>query len=106
MLKLNEKLYKSIAEVAEELKLKEYVLRYWESQFSQLRPKRQSRKRLYTQHDIEIIKKIKYLLYDRGFTIKGVQNYLKNNMNNKEDKISQILEHLKALRKFLLKLSS
>jgi DNA-binding transcriptional MerR regulator len=106
VLKLNEKLYKSIAEVSDELKIKEYVLRYWETQFSQLRPKRQSRKRLYTQHDIDIIKKIEYLLYERGFTIKGVQNYLNHQTNDKDDKITQILEHLKSLRKFLLKLSS
>ena len=66
------KLYYSIGEVSKLTKLKPYVLRYWETEFKQLSPpKNRAGNRTYRQEDIEIVKKIKDLLYNRKFTIKG-----------------------------------
>ena len=73
------KLYYSISEVSEITALKQYVLRYWETEFSQLKPnKNKAGNRIYRSHDIDTILGIKSLLYDRKFTIKGAQQYLKN----------------------------
>ena len=72
------KLYYSISEVSEITELKQYVLRYWETEFSQLKPsKNQAGNRIYRSHDINVILDIKSLLYDRKFTIKGAQQHLK-----------------------------
>jgi DNA-binding transcriptional MerR regulator len=72
------KLYYSISEVSEITRLKQYVLRFWEIEFSQLKPKKNSAgNRIYRSHDIDTILEIKSLLYERKFTIKGAQQYLK-----------------------------
>ena len=72
------KLYYSISEVSEITKLKAYVLRYWETEFSHLSPpKNRAGNRTYRQKDIEIILKIKDLLYDKKYTIDGARNCLK-----------------------------
>ena len=72
------KLYYSISEVSEITALKQYVLRYWETEFSQLKPsKNQAGNRIYQSHDINVILDIKSLLYGRKFTIKGAQQHLK-----------------------------
>ena len=72
------KLYYSISEVSEVTGLKQYVLRYWETEFSQLKPrKNMAGNRIYRSHDIETIMNIRSLLYDRKFTIKGAQQHLK-----------------------------
>ena len=72
------KLYYSISEVSEITELKQYVLRYWETEFSQLKPsKNLAGNRTYRSHDIEVILDIKSLLYDRKFTIKGAKQHLK-----------------------------
>ena len=74
------KLYYSISEVSEITKLKAYVLRYWETEFSQLSPpKNRAGNRTYRQKDIEIILKIKNLLYDKKYTIDGARIRLKGN---------------------------
>ncbi len=72
-----EKLYYSISEVSEATGVKAHVLRYWESQFPMLRP-RKSRggMRMYRAKDAALIQRIKYLLYDRGFTIAGARRKL------------------------------
>ena len=72
------KLYYSISEVSDITGLKQYVLRYWETEFSQLKPnKNQAGNRIYRSHDIDVILDIKSLLYDRKFTIKGAKQHLK-----------------------------
>ena len=72
------KMYYSISEVSDITGLKQYVLRYWETEFSQLKPsKNQAGNRIYRSNDIEIILDIKSLLYDRKFTIKGAKQHLK-----------------------------
>ena len=75
---IKKKLYYSISEVSDITGLKQYVLRYWETEFSQLKPnKNQAGNRIYRSHDIDVILDIKSLLYDRKFTIKGAQQHLK-----------------------------
>ncbi|MDP6570090.1 MAG: MerR family transcriptional regulator [Candidatus Marinimicrobia bacterium] len=72
------KLYYSISEVSEVTGLKQYVLRYWETEFSQLKPtKNRAGNRTYRSSDIDLIMEIKSLLYERKFTIKGAKQYLK-----------------------------
>ena len=72
------KLYYSISEVSQITELKQYVLRYWETEFSQLKPnKNHAGNRTYRSHDIDVILDIKSLLYDRKFTIKGAKQHLK-----------------------------
>ena len=71
------KLYYSISEVSEITGLKQYVLRYWETEFSQLIPnKNRAGNRNYRSNDIDLILDIKQLLYDRKFTIKGARQHL------------------------------
>jgi len=73
-----EKLYFKIGEVAELTGIKPHVLRYWESEFSQLRlTKSRSRQRLYRRRDIELILRLKDLLYNQGFTISGARKKLR-----------------------------
>ena len=72
------KLYYSIGEVSELTKLKSYVLRYWETEFTQLKPpKNRAGNRTYRQKDIETILNIKDLLYNKKYTIDGARSVLK-----------------------------
>ena len=88
------KLYYSISEVSEITGLKQYVLRYWETEFSQLKPgKNRAGNRIYVSHDVDTIMEIKSLLYDRKFTIKGAQQHLKY----PSEKSSQLIEKKKIL---------
>jgi DNA-binding transcriptional MerR regulator len=71
------KLYYSISEVCTELELEPHVLRYWETEFSQLRPKKnRAGNRAYREKDIEVLKYIKHLLYEEKFTIPGAKKKL------------------------------
>lgn len=66
--------FRTISEVAADLDVPQHVLRFWESKFSQVRPlKRGGGRRYYRPEDIELLRGIRTLLYDDGFTIKGVQ---------------------------------
>ena len=70
--------YQTISEVSVQLDVPAHVLRFWESKFSVLRPlKRSGGRRYYRTEDIQLLKSIKSLLYDEGYTIKGAQNSLK-----------------------------
>ncbi len=72
--------YRTISEAGEEAGLPAHVLRFWESKFTQIKPvKRAGGRRLYRPHDISLIKGLKHLLYEEGYTIKGAQKYLKEN---------------------------
>lgn len=74
-----DKLYFSIGEAAELCGVKPHVLRFWEEQFSELRPgkRRGSKQRCYRKQEIELIRVIRGLLHDEGYTIKGAQQRLK-----------------------------
>ena len=70
--------FRTISEVATELDVPQHVLRFWESKFSQVRPlKRGGGRRYYRPEDIDLLCRIRTLLYDDGYTIKGVQRLLK-----------------------------
>lgn len=76
----NPKLYYSISEVSELTSLEQYVLRYWETEFSQLKPKKnRAGNRIYKESDISIINEIKHLLYNDKYTIAGARQSLKSN---------------------------
>lgn len=73
-----DKLYFRIGEVADLCRLPAYVLRFWETEFPQLKPVKSSTgQRMYRQCDVETVIRIKGLLYDQGFTIAGARQYLK-----------------------------
>jgi DNA-binding transcriptional MerR regulator len=70
--------FRTISEVATELDVPQHVLRFWESKFTQVRPlKRGGGRRYYRPEDIDLLRRIRALLYDDGYTIKGVQRLLK-----------------------------
>ena len=74
--------FRTISEVAEDLDLPQHVLRFWETRFTQIKPmKRGGGRRYYRPQDVELIKGIKHMLYDQGYTIKGVQKLLRENGN-------------------------
>lgn len=73
------KRYFTIGEVADLCGVKAHVLRYWEQEFSQLRPmKRRGNRRYYQHHEVLMIRRIRELLYDQGFTISGARNQLQD----------------------------
>ena len=117
--------YKSIGEVAKDLnlinpktgKLNTHTIRFWEKEFKQIKPKIFSgKRRYYDQKSIKIIKKIRYLLKEKGLTINGVKKFLinersfnldetsnttintsKNNLKTKLEKISNLVKEIKKL---------
>lgn len=124
--------FKTISEVASQMSVPQHVLRFWETKFSQIKPmKRGGGRRYYRPRDVEIIKRIQYLLHNEGYTIKGVQklakklplveflseNSHKNDVSSVENTVARpaktnagtnlgeplavILEGLKAIRKEL-----
>ena len=79
------KLYYSIGEVSELTGLKAYVLRYWETEFSQLKPpKNRAGNRTYRQKDIDLIMQVKNLLYNEKYTIDGARSVLKGTAKESE----------------------
>ena len=83
------KLYYSIGDVSQMTSLKQYVLRYWETEFSILSPeKNKAGNRRYRKEDIKIIRHIKELLYDKKFTIRGAKQYLKDYYKNQDSNSS------------------
>ena len=71
--------FRTISEVADDLDLPQHVLRFWETRFNQIRPmKRGGGRRYYRPQDVDLIRGIRHLLYDEGYTIKGVQKILKD----------------------------
>ena len=84
-LKKVNKLYYSIGEVSQITNLKQYVLRYWETEFSVLSPsKNTAGNRTYKDKDIQLIKYIQDLLYTKKFTIKGAKQHLRQQFENSE----------------------
>lgn len=74
--------FRTISEVADDLDLPQHVLRFWESRFNQIKPmKRGGGRRYYRPEDIDLLRGIKNLLYDEGYTIRGVQRLLKEQGN-------------------------
>ena len=121
----NDDAYKSIGEVAKDLnlvnsktgKLNTHTIRFWEKEFKQIKPKIFSgKRRYYDKNSIDTLKKIRFLLKDKGFTINGVKKLLlnersfnldetpnnsintkKNNLKSKLEKISNLVKEIKKL---------
>ena len=109
-----DKKYKSISDVAKILdlfnknsgRLSVHTLRYWEKEFDQVKPKIfAGRRRYYDDKTIKTLKKIKYLLKEKGYTIKGVKNLL-DNPDNTLDEINNISIKTERIKSKLLKISS
>ena len=95
------KLYRSISEVSDMLRVKAHVLRYWETQFSMLRPKKnRAGNRMYRPDEIKLLLKIKDLLYARRFTIAGAKRRLLD--ERKQDEPQVELGFNEAERKLLV----
>jgi DNA-binding transcriptional MerR regulator len=81
------KRYFTIGEVSELCGVKPHVLRYWEQEFTQLKPvKRRGNRRYYQHHEVLLIRRIRELLYEEGFTISGARNRLDNSRLEPEEK--------------------
>jgi DNA-binding transcriptional MerR regulator len=75
--------FRTISEVADELRVEQHVLRFWETKFGQIKPlKRGGGRRYYRPEDVELLKNIHHLLYQEGYTIKGVQKLLSSTRGN------------------------
>ena len=89
------KRYFAIGEVSELCGVKPYVLRYWEQEFTQLKPvKRRGNRRYYQHHEVLLIRRIRELLYEQGFTISGARNRLDESMRergNQRERAAEVL---------------
>jgi DNA-binding transcriptional MerR regulator len=87
------KRYFTIGEVGELCGVKPHVLRYWEQEFTQLRPmKRRGNRRYYQHHEVLMIRRIRDLLYDQGFTISGARNKLQELASSDRGRASVIVD--------------
>ena len=104
---LPDKLYFKVGEVSDILNVPAYVLRFWETEFKRISPKRTSSgQRLYRKSDIELILKIKYLLYEKKFTIEGAKQQLKKDAAGKKKKVDkatldEIRSELESIRNLI-----
>ncbi|MDX1707062.1 MAG: MerR family transcriptional regulator [Desulfobacterales bacterium] len=101
-----DKLYFRIGEVSKIAQIPAYVLRFWESEFSRIRPKRTAAgQRLYSRTDIELILKIKTLLYEKKFTIQGARQHLsvrsRKNKASEQQLLADLHAELKSIRDLL-----
>src|SRR5580693_4417676 len=100
------KRYFTIGEVSDLCGVKPHVLRYWEQEFTQLKPvKRRGNRRYYQHHEVLLIRRIRELLYEHGFTISGARNKLDSRLANGGDDLTDGLPPLEvdtiAIRKEL-----
>lgn len=99
-----DKLYFTISEVSELCDLKAYVLRYWEQEFPQLKPvKRRGNRRFYQNKDIVLVRQIRRLLYEEGFTIEGARAQLSVNT---AESASQSVKLNEVVKKVIAELES
>ena len=95
---LPDKLYFKIGEVAELTGVKPHVLRYWESEFGSFRPgKSRNQQRLYRQKDVELVFRLKNLLYDQGYTIAGAKKKLRERTTEGDSQLGLPLTDKRAL---------
>ena len=101
----DDKRYFRIGEVSRLIGVEPYVLRYWESEFPQIRPRRaDSNQRTYQKKDLEIIFEIKRLLYEEKLTIEGVKRRLKKKTQGNEFIDKEAIRHLKNELEAILKI--
>jgi len=102
-----DKLYFKIGEVSALLGLPAYVLRFWETEFKRIKPKRSpTGQRLYRKKDVEFIIKIRYLLHERGFTISGARQCLRSKQDFLEElpntlSLNELRRELEQIRELL-----
>ena len=102
--KPTEKLFYKIGEVAEIFKVNVSLIRFWEKEFDILKPKKNKKgNRLFTKKDVDNLTIIYHLVKERGFTLEGAKQKLKENKSDTIDNI-EIVNHLKDIRGFLVKL--
>lgn len=105
--RLGSKLFYKIGEVSEIAKLPAYVLRFWEAQFSFLKPKRgRGGQRAYVQRDIETVLEIKRMLYEEGYTIPGVKRFWARRGQHKQRKARprEVAERVRGSLRAILKI--
>lgn len=100
------KRYFTIGEVSELCDVKPHVLRYWEQEFPSLRPvKRRGNRRYYQRHDVLLIRQIRSLLYEQGYTIGGARQKLEDNGGQGDDsRTHDLIRHLTAELEQLLEI--
>lgn len=101
-----EKKYFSIGEVADQFKVATSLIRFWESEFDIIKPKKNRKgNRQFTKSDIENVKLIYHLVKEKGFTLQGAKDMLKNNGNELQGKM-EMIGSLKSVRAFLEELKN
>lgn len=97
-----EKIYFSIGEVAEQFNVAPSLIRFWESEFEIIQPKKNRKgNRQFTKEDIENVRTIYHLVKQKGFTLQGAKEMLKNDTQAVRDKM-EMYESLKKIRQFLV----
>ena len=100
------KKYYSIGEVADQFKVATSLIRFWESEFDIIKPKKNRKgNRQFTIDDIENVKLIYHLVKEKGFTLQGAKDMIKNNGNEIHSKM-EMIDSLKSVRYFLVELKS
>ena len=98
------KIYYSIGEVATIFDVNKSLIRFWEKEFSIIKPKKNKKgNRLFTKKDVDNLTIIYHLVKERGFTLEGARQKLKENKSDTIDNV-EIVNHLKDIRRFLVKL--
>jgi DNA-binding transcriptional MerR regulator len=106
MAELKDKLYYSISELADYFDVAPSLLRYWESEFSSIKPRRNSKgTRFYTKKDIEEIRKVYQLVKEKGFTLQGARDQLKKRKHGNDDE-TDMLAQLEKIKNKLSDLKS
>ncbi len=99
-----EKLYYSIGEVAEIFNVAPSLIRFWESEFDIIKPKKNRKgNRQFTKEDIENVRIIYHLVKEKGFTLQGAKEMLKNDSMAVKNKL-ELIDSLKSVRKFLVEI--
>ena len=99
-----EKVYYTIGETAELFEVNPSLIRYWEKEFDILKPtKNKKGNRLFTKEDLDVLRIIYHLVKERGFTLQGAREKLKNNRGEVE-KTSEVEDTLREIRSFLLEI--
>ncbi|MER2998379.1 MerR family transcriptional regulator [Pontibacter populi] len=97
-----EKQYYTIGEVAAMFDVAASLIRFWETEFEQLRPKKNKKgNRQYTKQDIETLRTVYHLVKERGYTIQGAKDVMKNKSVQTKDKM-EIIDSLEKVRSFLV----
>jgi DNA-binding transcriptional MerR regulator len=99
-----EKLYYSIGEVAEIFNVAPSLIRFWESEFDLIKPKKNRKgNRQFTREDIENVRTIYHLVKEKGFTLQGAKEMLRHDAQAVKDKV-ELIDSLRGVRKFLVDL--